>query len=798
MKIFISDKLEKQIDNEISNRKDIISRLNSLVQKIKTYRIISDCYNDKGFKQFRGCKYPIYGFDIGLNSSSTMAGERLIVSFLDLNDSNYNIFKRVIEEEELKTEKQGIIFHKICKHDEQGKTARDIAKTSNEFHEYIDAEKYFSSGEIKSINDEIELKSKFKMIKNSYDSQKVIVLTSEKYNIIDKFVYDTKPVFLSGVAGSGKTEIIIKTLHDISKNCPDKKLLYITLSLDLKDNVQKKCETFEHDNIRFETVKSLYGRYIKTNNYEDFNVFNDFVENDLKKYIPDHVKLNKALQFIEKSNVYNVYSEIYGLIYGYMLSNWSRENSYMLSLSEYIDIHEDYKMFEKNEQHIIYEIAQIYEKYCIEHNYSLYNRDSIDILKHKNIEKYDYIFVDEVQDLTEVQINTIYSLLRDRNNIFLSGDEKQVIHPTFFKKSRMYQLFLKYGKDYYKTEPLNSNFRNSKAVIELINYYNSIRKNYLPALKVENMVEEESKNYSSGNVYNFIGDTDELIEKINDSANSAIIIDEKEYNRIKKENKIDMRTIYTAQKCKGIEFDNVLTMNMLSAKKDLYEDLYKNGKSKDSSLHYNFNLFYVAITRTIYNLVMYEEFETKILKELMENVNSITKISNINELELMYDKDARSFMDLGRKNLAKKDYERALKNFEKAKEANNIEEIDYNELEKYIAVSKIYMKYQSDRELAQIFESHKYYDFAKRHYEESNNHKKAALMCLLMKNSDNEFKSIVLQEKINVFDLYSNNNEYNNAIDAYFKREYNTISDITDENKVINEIIKEEVNRINL
>lgn len=807
MQIFISEKLEKQINKEFKYRKDIISRLDDLVERLRLLKKQSDCNEIKGFKAFVGTKYPVFGFDIGLNKSLTMSGERLIVSFVDLHKDYFEIFKRVVDKDDLKIDTQGVLFHMICKHDEQNTAAKMVDSNYISYHEYIDASKYFTKEETNSLNESMELKSKYKMyVDDKYLNPKVTVLSLDKYDIIEKFVYTPQPMLIRGVAGSGKTEIIIKIIHDLLEKIENKKILYVTLSLDLKQSVEEKTKTFKvrkNNIVNFETVKSLYGRYIKDENiekrYESFSDFEEFViyyrENENKNF---QLK-NKILKFIENHNMYNIYSEIYGLIYGYMMKDWDRKNSYMLSKNEYINIYGHYKIFSEEEQNIIYEIALLYEKYCLMNGLSLYNRDSIDIMNMENSEKYDYIFVDEVQDLTEVQISTIYSLVKNSNNIYLTGDEKQVINPTFFKDFRLYDLFKRKGKELFKPLPLNSNFRNSKSVTELINYYNSIREKYLPVSKEENRLEEESKNISSGHIYNFIGDTNELIEKMENSSNSAIIVDEDEYETIKKENKINERLLYTAQKIKGIEFDNILVMDMLSQKKELYDYLYEHdGRSKDSTLHYHFNLFYVAITRSIYNLIISEKLETKIYNELLDNVESIMDISDIDDLNLSFDTDAFSFFQLGKKNLEKKDYERALRNFDKAKSGTNFEEIDMYELNKYIDITKIYLSTKSDKELARKFEENKYYDFALKHYQNINDYNKSALMCLLLPDYDNRFRNIIIQEKINIFDLYSDNIEYNKAIDEYFERKYNYISNYTSNNEIINELIKDTITKINI
>lgn len=53
MKVFISDKLDKQIKSEFVNRTDIVERLDTIVKKFEYWKNQNDCNSDKGFKKFK-------------------------------------------------------------------------------------------------------------------------------------------------------------------------------------------------------------------------------------------------------------------------------------------------------------------------------------------------------------------------------------------------------------------------------------------------------------------------------------------------------------------------------------------------------------------------------------------------------------------------------------------------------------------------------------------------------------------------------------------------------------------------
>ena len=120
----------------------------------------------------------------------------------------------------------------------------------------------------------------------------------------------------------------------------------------------------------------------------------------------------KGAQIINTNGLddyYKIYSEIYGIIFGYMLPSWSRGNTALISYDDYYSISEKDRMFYNEDCKIIYEIAKLYYNYCKEKNLSSYNEEAINILYQANKKKYDYVFIDEVQDLTECQIKMLYS-----------------------------------------------------------------------------------------------------------------------------------------------------------------------------------------------------------------------------------------------------------------------------------------------------------------------------------------------------------------------------------------------------
>jgi len=794
MLVFIGEELDKQI-NKNKNRKDIIKRLNKVIKCLREITDITE-FNKKslGYKEFKGIKNTsVFGIDLGLCASSTMSAERIIASEIDLSDDEFELFKYHINSNS-SLSKKGIILHFYCNHDEQNRKAKVVSKRNVTVSDAIFVDDY-TTEEIHLIENSVALKSNYtEIIKDDYDNPNVHfkVLSIDKHiNIINEylnneFIHSQKPYIVNGIAGSGKTEIIVRLIHDISKIYENAKILYVTFSKKLTDNVNEKCSTFKNEKIWINTLKELIGNQInkKDMEYENFNTFLKFLDYYINLNTGvDYSLQTKVKKIVKNYDCYKIYSEIYGIVFGYMLLKWDRGNTPLINFNDYSSMSDKDRMFYDEESITIYELAKLYYSYCKKNNLSSYNEESINIIYQNNKIKYDYVFIDEIQDLTECQIKMLYSLVKNGKNFYISGDIKQMINPTFFDVGRIKQMF-SYNKVYEISEPpsLNSNFRNSKIVTNLINYYNEIRKKYVSSLKLENMIPEESKNNSSGNVYIYNGNVQEIIDKIKDASNYAIVVDDKELEMIETQNlSDDLSIFYTPQGIKGVEYENVLVLNMLCGKKEIYEELYNFGKKKDKSLHYSFNLFYVAITRAKYNLIILEKESTSVLKELQENVEDIFVTANIDEIDFKYDKDAFQFFKHGEDNITQGDYVRAKQNFKKCFNADNFDLIGTAKVEKYIDICEIYMKSLKDSELAQIFEHKGYYDFALKHYEESNDYSKAAIMCLMSNKENNYFEMMLKQNNINIFSLYSENVVYNNKLDEYFENK----------NKIINESNKQ-------
>lgn len=85
--------------------------------------------------------------------------------------------------------------------------------------------------------------------------------------------------------------------------------------------------------------------------------------------------------------------------------------------------------------------------------------------------RYDFVVIDDVQDLTPAQLLLVLRTLKVPNAFLLCGDSNQIVHPNFFAWNRVKTLFWRdeeiAGRRQLRV--LRANFRNSEHVARIAN-----------------------------------------------------------------------------------------------------------------------------------------------------------------------------------------------------------------------------------------------------------------------------------------------------------------------------------------
>nr|WP_281721563.1 ankyrin repeat domain-containing protein [Nitrosomonas nitrosa] len=448
------------------------------------------------------------------------------------------------------------------------------------------------------------------------------------FNLLDKIIsfddrqqsiYDLQPpLIVIGSAGSGKTAL---TLEKMKQAVGD--VLYVTQSAYLVKNSRDLYYAHHYDN---------------PDQQIDFLSFQEFLES-IRVPEGKPVTFQAFQQWFGRyrqgplKDAHKLFEEFRGVITG------PATDKSWLSREDYLNLGVKESIFLAEERELVYDT---FEKYLAflqkEHLY-----DS-NIVSHQYLQllqpRYDFIVVDEVQDLTNIQLYLIIKSLRQSQDFILCGDSNQIVHPNFFSWSKVKSLF--YRQDDIQTSDqliriLNTNYRNSPQVTDIANKILKIKSQRFGSIDKESHYLVESNGHNQGEVL-FLQDTasvrKELDSKTKASTLFAIIVMTAEQKPAAQQY-FSTPLIFTIQEAKGLEYENIILYNFLTQEESRYREIskgvsltdldqdikYARAKDKtDKSLEiYKFyiNALYVALTRAVKNLYWIESNPKQPLLDLL-------------------------------------------------------------------------------------------------------------------------------------------------------------------------------------
>ncbi len=450
----------------------------------------------------------------------------------------------------------------------------------------------------------------------------------KSFNLLDKIIsfddrqqsiYDLLlPLIIIGSAGSGKTAL---TLEKMKQSIGD--VLYVTQSAYLVKNSRDLYYAHHYDN---------------PDQQIDFLSFQEFLES-IRVPEGKPVTFQAFQQWFGRyrqgplKDAHKLFEEFRGVITGPATDkSWlSREDYLNLGVKESIFLAEErdmtYDVFEKYLAFLQKE--HLYDSNIVSHQYLQYLQP-----------RYDFVVVDEVQDLTNIQLYLIIKSLREAQNFILCGDSNQIVHPNFFSWSKVKSLF--YRQDDIQPSDeliriLNTNYRNSPQVTDIANKILKIKNQRFGSIDKESHYLVESNGHNQGEVL-FLQDTasvrKELDSKTRTSTLFAVIVMTADQKPAAQQY-FSTPLVFTIQEAKGLEYENIILYNFLSQEENRYREIskgvsladldqdikYARAKDKtDKSLEvYKFyiNALYVALTRAIKNLYWIESNPKQPLLDLL-------------------------------------------------------------------------------------------------------------------------------------------------------------------------------------
>lgn len=462
----------------------------------------------------------------------------------------------------------------------------------------------------------------------------------KQFNLLDKVIsFDDDqqevfklptPLIVIGSAGSGKTALTLEKIKTLRGN-----ILYVTLSSFLVENSANLYYSWQYRNEDQEI---------------DFLSFKEYLET---LRIPPGRELTFQsfdAWFLRHRNVmkirdsYKLFEEFKGVI-----SGMDPQKEY-LSREDYLSLGVRQSVFLNEEREQVYTLFEKYLQFLQESN--LYDSNMVAVRWQPLCKpKYDFIIVDEVQDLTNAQLLLILKSLKTPGQFILCGDSNQIVHPNFFSWSSVKTMFYTQESLGNEVRILHTNYRNSPEVTELANRLLKIKNARFGSIDRESTYLVHPISAKTGEVVCLPDQAkfrQELNLKTRNSTQYAVVV-------MSNEDKAEARQIFqtpllfSVQEAKGLEYENIILYNFIANKSREFIEISqgvtaadaesqelryartrdKTDKSLDAYKFY-INSLYVAVTRAVRNLYVLESTQKHPLLELLGLVN-LRRELNINE-----------------------------------------------------------------------------------------------------------------------------------------------------------------------
>ena len=414
------------------------------------------------------------------------------------------------------------------------------------------------------------------------------------------------PMVLVGSAGSGKTALTLEKLKTIPGD-----VLYVTHSSYLASNARDKY---------FAT-----GDIVVEQNAE-FLSYREFLET-LKICAGTEVTwpmfygwFQRIRQAFKALDAHQLYEEIRGVI--------CAQPGGVLSRADYLALGVRQSIFTNAQRSEVFDVFERYLRQLEAEGWY-----ELSLLAHERLAlaapRYDFVVIDEVQDLTIAQLAVILKTLKLGSQFLLCGDSNQIVHPNFFSWAQLKSLFWRDPEvaQRQSLRILRSNFRNANATTELANRILKIKHARFGSIDKESNYLVEPAGQSEGVVQLLAAESANLknmneLSKLSTHIAVLVLRDED-----KPAARLHFKTplLFSIHEAKGLEYEHIILFRMISDQRaafaeiasgvtalDIANDTLNYSRAKDKSDKaleiYKFfvNALYVGVTRAVKNIFLIE------------------------------------------------------------------------------------------------------------------------------------------------------------------------------------------------
>lgn len=424
------------------------------------------------------------------------------------------------------------------------------------------------------------------------------------------------PLVVIGSAGSGKTAVTLARLREA-----EGRVLYVTLSAYLAQSARALHAALGFENPKQEVDFLSYRELLETLRVPPGR------EVTLPMFAAWCERHRQTLRLLGELDAQALFEEFRGVI--------GAQPAGPLSLADYLALGTRQSLLNTAQRELAHGLFQRYRAWLAEaglHDSNLVAHEWRMQIAQKQAPVYDFVVIDEVQDLTPVQLALVLALLKAPGQFILCGDSHQIVHPNFFSWAALKGLFWQgLAGDAAQRQPLKllqANFRNTRAVTDIANRLLKIKQARFGSVDRESNFLVRSTSAVAGEV-RLLDAKDKTVAQLDavtrQSARHAVIV-------LRDEDKPAARQafhtplVFSVHEAKGLEYPHVLLFRLVSSQRQAYAEVcdgvseadlqgdelgYRRARDKaDKSLElYKFqvNALYVAMTRAVETLTLVEQ-----------------------------------------------------------------------------------------------------------------------------------------------------------------------------------------------
>ena len=448
----------------------------------------------------------------------------------------------------------------------------------------------------------------------------------ERFHVLDKVIsFDEDqatilglpaPIVLVGSAGSGKTALTLERLRQAPGD-----VLYLSLSPWLVDHSRDLYQAHGYENDAQQVDFLSFREYLDSIRVPEGR---EVTPADFQHFL---ARKGRGLGL---NDAHKVFEEIRGVITGPVAApGEGGSGGGWLSRDAYLELGVRQSIFLEEERPRVYDVFERYLAFLEEAG--LFDPNLVAHAYLDRVEpRYDFVVVDEVQDVTTVQLLLVLKALRAPGAFLLTGDANQIVHPNFFSWAAVKSLLF-HDRDLAGhgeiVRVLHANYRSTAVVTAVANRILKLKHARFGSVDRESNYLVRSVGGDDGRLQ-LLADSErvrkELDARTARSARHAVIVMHPEQ---KAEARRIFRTplIFAVQEAKGLEYESVILHGFVSGAARVFRTIaegvapadlegdelgYSRARDKrDKSLEvYKFfvNALYVAVTRAVRNLFIVE------------------------------------------------------------------------------------------------------------------------------------------------------------------------------------------------